>query len=157
MSGARFLGRKAALLNITWECKQQITIGGAFQKEIFSSQYDSSIVFWRKNRWRSHMHIIGTLSLYPLVVLVKYCISWLRISQTNMRRRLPRSPASIKGKNKTYKKIKSSARAENSVQTSWSKLKLTITKSGVPVLIRVLTDTQRRGSSFLLFCFPILC
>ena len=63
-----------------------------------------------------------------------------------MRRRLPRSAPSIKGKNETYKKIQSSARAENGTQTSWSKIKLTITKSGSPVQIRVLTDTQRRGS-----------
>ena len=35
--------------NITWECKQQISLGGAIRKEILSSQYDSSIVFWRKN------------------------------------------------------------------------------------------------------------
>ena len=34
--------------NITWECKQQISLGGAVRKEILSSQYDSSIVFWRK-------------------------------------------------------------------------------------------------------------
>ena len=70
-----------------------------------------------------------------------------------MRRRLPRSPASIKGKNETYKKIKSSACAENGMQTSWSKIKLTITKSGFPVQIRVLIDTQRRG---LLFCCFVL-
>ena len=49
--------------NITWECKQQISVGGAVRKEILSSQYDSSIVFWRKNRWRSRVRIIGTLSL----------------------------------------------------------------------------------------------
>ena len=86
---------------------------------------------------------------------MKYVISWLRLLQRNKSRRLPRSPASIKGKNKTYKKIKSSACAENGMQTSWSKIKLTITKSGASVQIRVLTDTQRRGSSFLLCCFVL--
>ena len=30
--------------NITWECKQQISVGGAVRKDILSSQYDSSIV-----------------------------------------------------------------------------------------------------------------
>ena len=84
---------------------------------------------------------------------MKYVISWLRLLQRNKRRRLPRSPASMKGKNKTYKKIKSSACAENGMQTSWSKIKLTITKSGASVQIRVLTDTQRRG---LLFCCFVL-
>ena len=105
------------------------------------------------------MRIIGTLSLKLLVVLLKYVISWLRLSQRNMRRRLPRSPASIKGKNETYKKIKSSARTENGMQTSWSKIKFSITKPGFPVQIRVLTDTQRREVFFfvVLFCFPILC
>ena len=49
--------------NITWECKQQIFVGGAVPKEILSSQYDSSIVFWRKNSWRSRVRIIGTLPL----------------------------------------------------------------------------------------------
>ena len=70
--------------------------------------------------------------------------------------RLPRSPASIKGKNETYKKIKSSARTENGMQTSWSKIKFSITKPGFPVQITVLTDT---GVFFfvVLFCFPILC
>ena len=36
--------------NITWKCKQQISVGGAVWKEILSSQYDSSIVVWRKNQ-----------------------------------------------------------------------------------------------------------
>ena len=36
--------------NITWECKQQISVGGAIRKEILSSQYDRSIVFWRKKQ-----------------------------------------------------------------------------------------------------------
>ena len=45
------------------ECKQQISVGGAVRKEILSSQYDSSIVFWRKNRGRLRVRIIGTLSL----------------------------------------------------------------------------------------------
>ena len=49
--------------NITWECKQQISVGGAAGKETLSSQYDSSIVFWRKNIWRSRVRTIGTLSL----------------------------------------------------------------------------------------------
>ena len=49
--------------NITWECKQQISVGGVVQNEILSSQYDSSIVFWRENKWRSRVRIIGTLSL----------------------------------------------------------------------------------------------
>ena len=49
--------------NINWECKQQISVGGAVRKEILSSQYDSSIVFWRENSWRSRVRVIGTLSL----------------------------------------------------------------------------------------------
>ena len=77
-----------------------------------------------------------------------------------MKRRLPRSLVSIRGKIKPIQKINSSTRAENGkcMQTSWSKIKLTITKSGCPVQIRVLTDTQRGGVFFLLLCFfPILC
>ena len=34
------------------------------RKEILSSQCDSSIVFWRKNRWCTRVRIIGTLSLW---------------------------------------------------------------------------------------------
>ena len=38
----------------------------AVRKEILSSQYDSSIVFWRKNRCHSHVPAIGTLTLKSL-------------------------------------------------------------------------------------------
>ena len=60
-----YIRRKASstVKNITWECKQQISVGSEVQKEILSSQYDSSIVLWRKNRWCSRVHTIGTLSL----------------------------------------------------------------------------------------------
>ena len=50
---------------------------------------------------------------------------------------------------KPIKKINSSTRAGNGMQTSWSKIKLTVTKSGCPVQIRVLTDApfKRRATA----------
>ena len=47
MPRAKFeIRRKASLkaYNITWECRQRISVGGAVRKEILSSQYDSSVV-----------------------------------------------------------------------------------------------------------------
>ena len=50
---------------------------------------------------------------------------------------------------KPIKKINSSTRAGNGMQTSWSKIKLTVTKSGCPVQIRVLTEApfKRRATA----------
>ena len=50
---------------------------------------------------------------------------------------------------KPIKNINSSTRVGNGMQTSWSKIKLTVTKSGCPVQIRVLTEApfKRRATA----------